>query len=116
MATELWAVGLVLVCSFANAFGAIYMKKGAKRFNLNIIKQLTNWTLILGCFLYVLSSVLFIAALRGGDVSLLYPITALAYVWVSMLSIRMVGEHMNRTKWAGVAIIVLSIAVISFAL
>lgn len=115
MVTQLWAMGLVFVCSIANAFGAIYMKKGAQRFNLNFIRQLRNFPIILGCFLYVISSVLFIAALRGGELSVLYPFSALSYVWVSILSVKLLQEKMNWLKWLGVSLIIIGIAFIGLA-
>lgn len=112
MATELWAIGLVLIMTFTNAFGAFFLKKGATHFTFNILKLITNYNLLLGVFLYVVSAILFVPAYKGGDISVLYPLVALSYIWVSFIAILFLNEHMTRTKWAGVFLIILGVALI----
>jgi uncharacterized membrane protein len=51
-------------------------------------------------------------ALQGGELSVLYPLVSLGYVWVCLLSIRFLGERMNSVKWTGVAFIVAGVALI----
>jgi len=51
-------------------------------------------------------------ALRHGELSLLYPVFALTYVWVAILSVLILHESMNPFKLAGIAIIVGGIAVL----
>ena len=65
-----------------------------------------------GVALYGVGTVLFIPALRGGDLSVLYPFVSLNYIWVSLLSVRFLGEKMNRLKWLGVALIILGVSFI----
>ena len=36
--------------------------------------------------------------LKGGDLSILYPFVALTYIWVSLLSVKFLGEKMNLIK------------------
>jgi drug/metabolite transporter (DMT)-like permease len=114
MATELYAIGLVIVASFMGAFGAIYLKKGSKHFVFNIKKLIANWELILGLSLYVVPTALFIIALRAGELSVLYPFVATIYVWISILSVKFLGEKMNLWKWAGIAAIILGVSLIGF--
>ena len=45
-------------------------------------------------------------ALRHGELSILYPLIALGYVWVALLSVFVFHETMNPLKVAGIAIIV----------
>ncbi len=112
MATELYAIGLVIVASFIGAFGAIYLKKGSKNFVPNIKKLITNWELILGLSLYVIPTILFIIALRAGELSVLYPFVATVYVWISIFSVKFLGEKMNMWKWAGIAAILFGVSLI----
>ena len=55
-----------------------------------------------------------IISFRGGDVSVLYPIVATSYIWVSFLSIYFLNEAMNFFKWLGIFTIILGIALIGY--
>ncbi|MBW2980399.1 EamA family transporter [Candidatus Woesearchaeota archaeon] len=113
MPTELWAVALVVSASLVGAFGPILLKKGSKKFSLNPKLLIKNYHILSGTFLYIFASILFIAALRGGDVSILYPIVSVTYIWVSFLSIKFLKEKMNKYKWTGVLLIIIGVAFIS---
>jgi multidrug transporter EmrE-like cation transporter len=58
------------------------------------------------------STVLLVLALRHGQLSLLYPVFAMTYVWVTVLSVLVFHESMNPYKIAGIVIIVGGIAVL----
>jgi len=106
MAVELWAVGLVMLGSVIGAFGPIYFKKASKRKITGIFSLILNHNLIIGVALYGLSTVVFIPALKGGDLSILYPLVSLGYIWVSLLSIYFFKEKMNKYKWLGIILII----------
>jgi len=107
MATQLWAIGLVLIASTFGSFGPIFFKKGTKYLKLSTIYK--NYNLILGFFCYALGTLLFIPALKGGELSVLYPFVSLSYIWVSLLSVKMIGEKMNKFKWIGVSSIIIGV-------
>ncbi len=92
METQLWAIGLVVLATLIAAFGPIFMKKGSGKFKLNISALIRNYELILGIMFYGISTIFFIPALKGGELSVLYPFVSLSYVWVSLLSIKMLNE------------------------
>ena len=110
--TEAWAIGLVFFATVIGSFGSLFLKFGAEHFTLDLKKLLTNYKVILGLLIYVLSSVLFIAALRGGELSVLYPITSFTYVWISLLSIKFLKEKMNKFKWLGILSIIVGVTLI----
>ncbi|MBN2111593.1 EamA family transporter [Candidatus Woesearchaeota archaeon] len=112
MATAPWAIGLVILASVVGALGPIYLKKGAKNFRLNFKALATNYALMLGVLFYGSSTIIFIPALRGGELSVLYPFVSLSYVWVSLLSTKMLKEKMNKFKWLGVLIIIIGVSLI----
>lgn len=121
MATELWAVGLTLLGTLIGAWGPIMFKKGSSTFTINpkvILRNpmilLKNYYVIFGCFLYATSAFIFIPALQGGELSVLYPLVSLSYVWVALLSMKFLGERMNKIKWAGIALIILGVSLIGF--
>ena len=112
MATELWAIGLVVLGTFVGAFGALYFKFGANKLRFELLALLKNWELMLGVLFYIVGSVFFIIGLKGGEVSVLYPFTSLTYVWVVFLSIKLLKERMNSYKWLGILSIFMGVSLI----
>lgn len=76
------------------------------------LAMVLNPALFAGFSMYGVSMVLLVMALRHGELSLLYPVFALTYVWVAILSVVILHESMNAFKLAGIAIIVGGIAVL----
>lgn len=114
MATQIWAIGLVIMATIVGAFGPIMLKKASAK-KLSSIKSLsTNYHLFGGVVLYALGTLLFIPALKGGDLSVLYPFVALSYIWVSLLSTTFLNEKMNKFKWFGIVMIILGVSLIGF--
>ena len=66
--------------------------------------------MIIGYSLYAVNTVLLVLALRHAELSVLYPIIALTYVWVSLLSVFVLHERMNGLRIGGIALIVLGVA------
>lgn len=112
MATELWAATLVLAATVVGALGPILLKKGSKNFSLNPKILIKNYHLIFGVCLYMVGTALFVWALRGGELSILYPLVSITYIWVSILSIKFLKEKMNKYKWIGISLIILGVAFI----
>lgn len=112
MATELSAIILVIAATLVGAAGPILMKKASAKVTFHVMTWIKNPYLIIGGCLFVLSTVMFILALRGGEVSVLYPFVSLTYVWVCFLSQKFLGEHMNTKKWLGIAFIILGVSLI----
>jgi len=108
---------VVIFATFIGAFGSLYLKKGSKHLRFGGIREgiesFLNRDLIIGIALYVLSSIFYVGAMKFGELSILYPITSLSYVWISFISVKALGEHMNRYKWAGIALIILGVVFIT---
>ena len=114
MATKLWAALLVLFTTILTSSAQILWKKGSATLTFDILGLLTNYYLIGGIFLYVVGGTLLIISFRGGEVSVLYPIIATSYIWVSFLSIKFLGEVMNVFKWIGITSIIAGIILIGY--
>jgi len=72
---------------------------------------ITSVPLFGGLCLYGLNTVLLIFALRDGELSILYPIIALTYVWVTVLSVLLFHDLLNLPKIIGIAVVVIGVAV-----
>lgn len=107
--TKAWAVILIILITFLITAAQICYKSGIMRFP----ELLGIFFVILGMIFYVSGAVMMIIAFRGGELSLLYPILALSYIWVSIASpIFFEADSMNPMKWAGVFIIIMGITAI----
>jgi drug/metabolite transporter (DMT)-like permease len=104
---------LVLGCTVLGAAAQIFMKLGANHLaHPGLIGMATNPSLLCGLVLYGLSTVLLVLALKDGELSLLYPVIALTYVWVTVLSLLLLHDKPNPYKLAGIAIIVVGVSVL----
>lgn len=109
METELWAIGLVLFAAVIGSFGPIFLKKASDKLSFKIKSIIYNKYLIVGVIFYGLSTIFFIPALKGGELSVLYPFVATVYIWVSLLSVKMLNEKMNKFKWLGILSIIIGV-------
>lgn len=112
MATETWAIGLMIFCSIISAFATFFLKLASPTMSFKIKKLITNWKLIIGLFLYGIGTILALFALRFGELSILYPFVALQYVWTGFISMKYLKEKMTPAKWAGVVLIVVGVSLI----
>ena len=104
---------LVFGCTVLGAAAQIFMKFGANRLaHPGLIGMATNPPLLSGLVLYGLSTVLLVLALKDGELSLLYPVIALTYVWVTLLSLFLLHDTPNPYKLTGIAIIVIGVSVL----
>lgn len=79
-------------------------------FSLSVI---SNAKLFLGYCLYGVMTFLMAAALKGRELSRLYPIIALTYVWVTILSLFLLpNEHLNFFRTIGIAFIVGGVSIL----
>jgi drug/metabolite transporter (DMT)-like permease len=77
-----------------------------------LMALITNFQLFAGLAIYGLGSVVMIVALRHGELSVLYPLISLNYVWVAILSVMLFQESVNPLKIAGICVIMTGVAVL----
>jgi len=112
MKTKASAILLMFICTGLTSFAQIFYKKGAAFLAFDFMKLITNYNIIIGLFLYMIGAIIMIIALKGGEVSVLYPIIATSYIWVSLLSIFFFNDNMNPYRWAGVFSILFGVSFI----
>jgi multidrug transporter EmrE-like cation transporter len=106
------SVLLVFCCTILGAAAQILMKVGMARFHPDLVALVTNVPLMAGYTLYGINTLLLVLALRDGELSMLYPIIALTYVWVTLLSYVLLKEPANLYKNVGITTIVIGVAVL----
>jgi multidrug transporter EmrE-like cation transporter len=113
------AIIIVLACTLLVAMAQYLIKLGANRLShaglmSTLIGIFTIPQLFAGYCLYGVFTVMFVFALRHGELSVLYPLIALGYVWVTITAVLAFHETMNPLKLTGLAVIVAGVAVLGW--
>ncbi len=109
----LFVFGLVILATVLGAVGALLLKKSSR----GTLKQLfTHPELYGGGLLYAVSSLFFVYALRFAELSVLYPATALSYIWIALLSRRYLQEKIHPATMLGMGCIIIGIVLIAAGL
>ncbi len=95
----------VSVGAVIGSLGAVGLKAGANQLELNVRALLTNWKLGLGLGLYLISTVFYVKGISRGEISILFPLVSLGYVWTAVWSKLFFGESMTRSKYLGLGLI-----------
>lgn len=109
MATSARSVIFVIICTFLTSYAHVLWKIIAPRPFMQII---ISWELWLGFFLLAIGAGILITAFRDGDVSVLFPIIATSYIWVTLLSNYYFDEPITTFKWVGVAGVVIGLTIL----
>jgi len=104
---------LALICAALAAVGQLLFKLGAVYVTGEVTSWLLNWRVVSGMVLYGVSAILFVVALKHGELTVLYPLIATSYVWVALLSDRFLGETVSMGRWVGIGLIISGISVIA---
>jgi multidrug transporter EmrE-like cation transporter len=100
------SIGLVFLCTLFGVTAQYLIKLSASNLSeMTFRAVLTNWPMWFGLSMYGISTGLLILALRDGELSLLYPVISLTYVWVTILSVVIFKESVDFMKIAGVGVI-----------
>lgn len=107
------SVGLVIFGTFLAAAAQVLIKRGASGLeSKHVIDMIMNVNLVAGYTLYGLFTLLLSLALRDTELSVLYPIISLTFVWVAILSMVIFGEQLSPLKILGIAIICCGVALL----
>jgi multidrug transporter EmrE-like cation transporter len=119
---------LVFSCTVIGALAQMLIKTGSGQLGAHVTLRdvvhdpalilrfgfgmIANPKLFCGYCLYGVNTFLMALALKGRELSRLYPIIALTYVWVTVLSLVFLSEHMNFFRAIGIAFIVGGVSIL----
>jgi drug/metabolite transporter (DMT)-like permease len=124
---------LILLVAFAfEAFGVIHLKRGLDQVGAayraregaltrwrNLVRLVGDWFanrhVLLGLALEIVFFVLLQYLLAHRDVSFIWPLTALSFVMTTLAAQFFLREPVTVARWAGVGLIVLGAACISWS-
>lgn len=110
--TPLWAMLAVTFSTIITSTAQLLFKIGSEKLAFDISILLQNYYLISGFFLYGIAAAILIKSLKYGELSILYPLIALSYVWVTLLSYFYLSESLTMYKIIGVFIVILGVTFI----
>jgi drug/metabolite transporter (DMT)-like permease len=112
MTTPASSIAWVIFASFIGSLGAVGLKAGAKNLQLSITALAANWRLHAGVAGYLISWVFFVLGVKKGDLSILYPMVSLSYIWTLFWSKWFFGEPLTRGKFAALGLILAGVALL----
>src|SRR5664280_3601022 len=112
-----------LVCESA---GVVLLKKGINQIGdmngvtaaeiFRIVKSgLTSQQIWLGIFFEALFFIGLLVLMSKSDISFLWPLTGLSFVFATFAAMWFLGEHVSPVRWFGVVLIVLGAGFISYS-
>ena len=113
MTTPFSSTAWIFLCGFVGSFGAVLLKAGAGRLEMNVRSIATNWRLAAGIGAYLLSSIFFVLGMRRGELSVLYPLVALGYLWTVVWSKLFFGEPLTKSKFVALGLIIAGMAMLA---
>lgn len=106
-----------IAVAVSTVFGAaaqvlIKIGMGPNHFVPTVMGLVTNVPLVAGYVCYGVFTLVMVLALREGELSMLYPIIALTYVWATLASYLLLHDTPNLFKNLGIVTIVIGVAVL----
>lgn len=99
---------LVFIASVIGSFGAVFLKLGAARLNGSLLSFLDS-RLALGVALFLGSSVFYAFGIKGGQLSVLYPMVSLGYIWTLLWARLFFHESLTPSKFLGLGLILFGV-------
>ena len=118
---EIIVLLLVLTAAIMGGVAQVLLKKGMSEVGsislLEMTKQFikiifTNPYVFTGLLIYVISTIVYLAALSRGELSVLYPIIAVSYIVAAVLSVWTLGEKLSLIRWIGIITIVVGVVMV----
>ena len=116
---------LLIGLSFESA-GVVLLKKGMvqvgepQRISVAEIARVvkaggTNPQILLGVFFEALFFLCLLLLMSRSDISFLWPLTGLSFVFATVAAILFLGERVSALRWAGVVLMLIGAAFISYS-
>jgi drug/metabolite transporter (DMT)-like permease len=117
---------ILLVGLVFESTGVVLLKKGMEHIGdlhgytvaevFRVLKAgVTNPQILLGVFFEALFFVCLLILMARSDISFLWPLTALSFVFATFAAIWFLGEKVSAVRWVGVILIMVGAAFISYS-
>ena len=112
---------LIIEAIIQSAFLALaqyFMKIGMDRvvdysMSWTFFRSFMNWQMGLALILYIIGMVIYMLMLRHYELSVIYPLTSISYVFTMLLAMFFLGEAIPFIRWLGVFFVMLGVGMIA---
>ena len=105
-------IGQLLLKSGMNSVGKI-STEDIRNLGATVTKVITNYHVLLGLSLYVISAIVWLVILSRVNLSFAYPLVGFSYVVVMFASRVFFNEPISPIRWAGAVLISIGVVFIS---
>tara|TARA_Y100000310_G_C20699391_1_gene828308 strand:+ start:504 stop:842 length:339 start_codon:yes stop_codon:yes gene_type:complete len=106
-------LGVMVLATCLGAVGSLFFKFALEK-SQKFILVFFNKYLYFGIFFFGLGFLSYLFLLKDNDVSFLFPITSLTYIWSALLAKKYLKEEINNYKVWGMFFIILGVVLLSF--
>jgi len=110
---------LIIVNDILDSIAQLCMKKGLVHIGItnvtfnNVIefafRNLSSWLIWAGLSLYLASFVLWLVIIYRVDLSIAIPVGSAPYIFIPIIAIIFLHEHISPLRWLGIALVILGI-------
>jgi drug/metabolite transporter (DMT)-like permease len=111
--TPLSSILLVFFGSLIGSIGMVFLKKASSHLHHGFL-HIFNWNSVLGVGLFLLSSVFYLKGIAHGQLSVLYPMVSLSYVWALIWAKIFFHERFTREKFMGLGLVIAGVCCVGF--
>ena len=108
------STGVILLKKGMNVIGEMHGYTAAEIFRV-VKAGAVNPQILLGVFFEALFFVCLLILMSKSDISFLWPLTALSFVFATFAAMWFLGESVSIVRWLGVILIVVGAAFISYS-
>lgn len=101
-----------MVATFFTTAAQLSFKLGAGTEGFMIGPFPLNYTIIAGFLSYGIAALIFIRALKGSELSVLYPVWSLSFVWIFLVSLFILNESVSIFNWLGITLIIAGVSLV----
>lgn len=110
--TTISAIVFMIFSAIFASFGQVLFKFASKS-SFDFMTLIFNPFLIIGLASYGVGLLFMLKAIRRGELTVVYPVLATSFIWVSLLSpLFFETDFMTLQKWIGIFIIIVGISLI----
>ncbi len=110
--TPLSSILLVLLASLVGSVGMVFLKKASAHLHKGFL-HIISVNAALGVSLFLISSVIYLKGISHGEISVLYPMASLSYVWTLIWAKILFDEAFTRQKFLGLGLVLAGVIVVN---
>ncbi|MDE1865077.1 MAG: EamA family transporter [Candidatus Micrarchaeota archaeon] len=106
---------LTLIAALISSLAQLSFKRSVKKIdNLkHLLGLLRNRGVLLGLLGYVVGFLIYIVALSGGQLSAVYPVFASSFIFVTLISAKVLKERITLVRAVGVLLVFIGISIVA---